>query len=389
MEGFIVEIRFISQYAGDNAHYNVINDLLNSDTFTSFRSLNAFVTLGGLLMIDESLVNYLERGNSLNWIIGIDNGITTKEALEYLRALKEQYDSQIEIKIFTAGSNYHIFHPKSYCLENDNECVLITGSANSTEGGLLGNFELSMLARFDKTEESGINAYQEFEEVWNQYSTPYEPLMKENLLDLMSLEVDRLLEKMETNKQRETGNKTAEKRKSHPMNELSKGNEIIKNIRSKHGSKTGARKRTFKIVDGESDKLPLDADTNETSEVLVMDILTETRRTQVQFPVKAVRIYFSGVTNINLYYREEGKIKLEGIRPIVVLGHNDTVRIELREIKEFSRPLIMRMSAIPGDINNYVYELIDSNHPEFNELDNLLRDYGHQSRAGSRRWLII
>lgn len=383
-----MDIKFISQYAGDNAHYSVLEALLKEDTFNSFRSLNAFVTLGGLFMIDDSLVDFLRKGNSINWIIGIDNGITSKEAIEYLKGLHERFNSQVQVKIFTSGSNHHIFHPKAYCLENENECVIIIGSANNTEGGLLGNFELSMLARFNKSDTNGLSAYKEFETIWTQYSAPKPPLTEANLLDLMSEEVNKLLEKMEVEGAKETG-KSSQKRTPHPLSETNKGNEIRKKIRELHGSKTGSRKRKVNDTEEGTEVILVGEDTEDVTEKsLIMDILTETRLTQVQFPLKGARIFFAGVSDMKLYYRENDKITFEGDRPIVNLTHNSTLRVELKKIKDFPRPLIMRMSPVPGDINNYVYELIDSTHAEFETLDNLLRNHGEQSRPTSRRWII-
>lgn len=381
-----MDFKFISQYAGFDAHYKVINEILEDEKYTSFRSLSAFVTLGGFVMIEKSLEKFLEKGNEVFWIIGIDQGVTTKEALELLKALQLKYPKKAQFKVFTSGSNQYIFHPKVFFFEGVSEFTIIAGSANSTEGGLLGNFELSTKLDLSKDSELGKTAYKEFDRIWEQYSTPELPLLKENLIDLYSSEGEKLLSSF-NEKDREMSEKRLSIRIEHPLKEVSKRSDIASKIKERHGHRTGVRKTqsTIKVTKNVKSKLLVAQSTNE---YLIMDILTETRKTQVQFPKKVITPFFSNMDRIELYYRENGKVIFEADRPLVSLD-NDTVRIELSEIDTKARPLIMKMSVVPGNENAFIYELFPKGTKKHVELNKLLKNKGNQTRKGARRWVIV
>lgn len=345
-------------------------------------------------MIEEALSKFISEGNSIDWIIGIDQGITSREALEFLKGLQIKYPDNVNIRILTAGSNSYIFHPKAYCFENDEDCVILTGSANSTEGGLLGNFELSMKASFKKNEAKGQETYQDFTRVWNQYTTPLEPLTKDNLINLVSQEGEDLINKIGENSS-EVKKARSSVRSAHPLNSINKGPEISRKIRAIHGPRTGINKGVTEDDGGNESKSAITRRNesqikNETLQYLVMDILTETRKTQVQFPVEVMKTFLSGFESIELYYRDriDGSITHESTRPIVDLPHNNTHRLEIIQIKDRERPLIMQMSMIPGTLNQFIYELVDKDDADFTYLDSLLNEEGKQTRKGSRRWVL-
>lgn len=375
-----MEVSFVSQYAGENSHYEIISNLLESSSFNQFKCLTAFVTIGGILSFEQQLRNFLVSGNRLEWILGIDNGITSKEALSFLRGLKLEFNDLVDINVFSAGSDQYIFHPKLYSFESEKSCVLITGSANTTSGGLLSNFELSMVATFTKDSVEGSQTYQQFNEIWSQYATPKPPLDQTNLLDILSPEITSLLESEET--RRETSSEERSPRRRHPLRDSNKGREIAQNIRARFGNPTHTRIENFEqelVLEQEQETIP---------DMLIMDILTETRGTQVQLPKAIINSYFPNQLENHLYFNNGGTVTFEDIRPIVILDHNDTRRIEIREIRGVARPLIIRFNRVPGYINRYIYELIGTGHPEFNQLDTLLSSEGNQRRPGSRRWTI-
>lgn len=388
-----MQISFINQYAGENLHLNVINQLLDSQNYHSFRSLSAFVTIGGLSSIQRSLYTYLSNGNELNWIIGIDNNITSKEALLHLRALKEEFPEQVNIKIFSAGSIRNIFHPKLFIFENDEEFVVINGSANATAGGLLRNFEISTqisLSKNDLCDQSVIN---ELNGIWDSYNTPLSPMTPENLLDLNSETVTEIINQESTRSEIPTSNYI---RPSHPLQEYSRGQEINNNITNNiiepnHeerdlSTNNGEQTSTTHTTQTELVEIEINEDL---PRILIMDILNETRQTQVQLPIGVVNRFFTDLNSNLLYYLNNGVMELEDARPIVVLEHNDTRRIEIRQIRDRQRPLIIRFSRIDFYQNRFVYELIDQSNPEFSLLNNLLATNGNQTRSGSRRWLIL
>ncbi|WP_026976111.1 phospholipase D family protein [Alicyclobacillus contaminans] len=221
--------RVISQYAGEDPHYQRIGHLLSADHgYDQLRVLCAFVTIGGLLTIADPLRGFLDRGGRLDWIIGIDD-VTTQEALQYLYDLAEEYPDQVDIRIFSAASSQHIFHPKVYWLLGEGKYTVIVGSANLTVGGLLSNFETSLEIEVPITDETSL--VKQFEQLWIQYSTPLQPLEPGNLVDLRSHEGLDLISSL-AHEQSQAPKQSQDR--SHPLSEHGKGNEIRKRIAEKH-----------------------------------------------------------------------------------------------------------------------------------------------------------
>lgn len=322
--------RIISQYAGEDPHYQRISDLLSKEHgYDQLRALCAFVTIGGLQTIAEPLRNFLDRGHRLDWIVGIDD-ITTQEALQYLYDLAEKYRDQVDVRIFSAGSSQYIFHPKVYWLLGENKYTVIVGSANLTVGGLMGNFETSL--EIEVPIEAETNLIKQFEQLWIQYSTPLHPLGPENLVNLHSQEGTDLMNSL-IHEQNQPPKQSPYK--THPLSLHDKGGEIRKQIIEKH--RQALKGQGSSSASAKEVGLP---------ETLIMDIQTETRETQVQFPVEVIKQYFNTSPSENktiiLSYASDGEVLSTHERPIVHLEHNNTHRIEIDTIRGVKRPLIIR-----------------------------------------------
>lgn len=122
---------------------------------------------------------------------------------------------------------------------------------------------------------------------------------------------------------------------------------------------------------------------------LIMEILQETRETQVQLPIYVLSQYFGIRTDeaavITIRNRRDGQARH---RPIVHLLHNDTHRIEVESIKGLKRPLIMKFARDPFRSDMYEYELLKHGSRDFRRMNRLLQTQGHQTRASARRWLV-
>ncbi len=376
-----MKAKIISQYAGESAHYREINNLLIVNKYSLFRSLIAFVSIGGLKLIEDNLIKFLKKkGSFVDWIVGVELGITSSEVLEYLDYLKSKFPDKVRIRIFTAGSEKDIFHPKIYWLGNKSGYSIIIGSSNLTDGGLLRNFEASTLLELNLTNSEDKLVINDLESLWRKFSTPAPPLTEANLIELDHTVV-KLLAEQDINERKRL---YIERSKiKHPFASVSKHNEILANIKRLHSDYLGKGRLNKKAT----------AKTKETKKgpkILIMDILQETRDTQVQIPVEVLRPFFaindtSMKNEIILSEVLDGTIIKMDIRPFIS-QKNDTHRLEISGIKGLLRPLIIRFMRVGQQ--DYQYELVTKSSPEYDSLSKLLSTKGKQIRKNARRWFL-
>ena len=120
-----------------------------------------------------------------------------------------------------------------------------------------------------------------------------------------------------------------------------------------------------------------------------MDILQETRQTQVQLPVEALTSFFlpRGGDSIELRLLRRARVVKFDVRPVIHLGNN-THRFEVDAIRGLPRPQIVRFVRVGGRSNAVEYEVVLRGTREYAELDGLLSGQGRRTRRGARRWLI-
>jgi HKD family nuclease len=325
-----------------------------------FRALVAFASAGGLEHIGEALHRFLKCGHSIFWIVGVDLGGTGREALEFFIDLKRRYGRRVDARIFSVGDNAFVFHPKVYWFDSDTRKVVVVGSANATVGGLARNFETSVEIEINGDGDGEI--VREFDGLWMTYSTPLPPLSAANLININT----RLLTVLGPDDPPTDGSSA----RPHPFSGLPKPR--MRGRRRLLSTSTATRNRRRR-VGGE----------------LVMDVLLETRQTQVQLPVGALRPFF-GVpptkrVALLLHQIYGDQIVKSDMRPIINLPNN-THRIELDAIRGLPRPLIVRFGRAAA--GSFTYELILRGTAEHRILDALLASQGRRARDGARRWLI-
>jgi HKD family nuclease len=139
----------------------------------------AFATSGGASLVfeDQVLRNFLSNSR-FTLIVGVDD-ITNTNTLNKLRELKEQYQPNLEVKVFCHNDSGSLFHPKFVWFKVDGELRLITGSGNLTEKGLRRNREAFTISNYTN------NTLSDFEEYWNLWISEN----SENLRDLEDEEV--------------------------------------------------------------------------------------------------------------------------------------------------------------------------------------------------------
>ena len=95
----------------------------------------------------DIICNNILINKNIIFFIGINNGVTSKQALEYLITK----DIHQDIYLVNTGSSKQIFHPKIFCFyeKSLNEGVLCLGSSNLTSGGFESNIEANILLHID------------------------------------------------------------------------------------------------------------------------------------------------------------------------------------------------------------------------------------------------
>ena len=125
-------------------------EIENSD-WTRIDIAVAYCRMSGLSLVNDALVQFIERGGTLNIIVGIDssNGGTSREALTRLLNYKSLAPQRVNVAIChfatEPGQPRHAFHPKIYAFHNEAQGKAIVGSHNFTRGGLQNNIEAAVM----------------------------------------------------------------------------------------------------------------------------------------------------------------------------------------------------------------------------------------------------
>lgn len=177
-------MKFIANINQDNNHLSTI--IANLIKCEEAYFAVAFLKCSGLNMLLSQLKIFLKRGGKIIIIAGRNFAITEPAALHEIKNNFERYSTS---KLYLAKTNSAdcIFHPKLYLFKQDNDCCIISGSANMTLGGLTKNREISITAKCNASDSIWIESKNYFNELMNnsnseeasllvikQYETYYE-----------------------------------------------------------------------------------------------------------------------------------------------------------------------------------------------------------------------
>lgn len=114
----------------------VLSELLDTDPSASrIVFVSAFVSLQTIMRVKHQVIELKGSGADLRFVLGIDLGGTSQEAL------KELIGWGIDVRIVKHRIPGHTFHPKLYLFQWASHATIIIGSNNVTEGGFFGNYE--------------------------------------------------------------------------------------------------------------------------------------------------------------------------------------------------------------------------------------------------------
>lgn len=330
--------------------------------------MSAFATGGGVEALEPFFDIFLSDGNSIEVVIGIDRNGTNREAVARLFALQESYLGQFSCRVFHAASNTGIFHPKLYVHRSRTSVSAIVGSANLTLGGLANNFE-SIIAYRDLPVHSKEANY--LMDVWNTYAAPKRPLKTGFLRSLTRAYTRELLARLPRSSRIE----------------VSGAGEGIKSVWESVSQVKLPRSNERIQTQQSIARVPVRA-------FLIIDILTETRSTQMQLPLAVVEKFF------RIAKDQEGSIQLSHIRggqvtqPIerkLVMSSGQNMqrlmrRIEMPQIRAQTRPLAAIFCRLAS--GRFAVALVLRGTSSYKKVSGILAAHGQQPDHARRRYYI-
>jgi HKD family nuclease len=110
----------------------------------------AFLKYSGYDLIKENILECLENGGEMEFLVGLDFNTTDAKAIKALQEI-ESNNPLLKCYCFsgTLKNDTPVFHPKLYLLNNGNHATVVIGSSNLTGGGLRNNVEINAIIKSD------------------------------------------------------------------------------------------------------------------------------------------------------------------------------------------------------------------------------------------------
>jgi HKD family nuclease len=147
---------------------------LKSSNWTRFRAAIAFAkTSGNYETLLTALSEFAEEGNQITLTFGADTfGKNTKGSdFEALQTLITRLGDYPKVFIHLYHEKNRTFHPKIYLFDSEESkrALLIIGSSNWSQGGMLTNVEASALIHLDLSDEEHLTTFEKMEFYFNEY----------------------------------------------------------------------------------------------------------------------------------------------------------------------------------------------------------------------------
>lgn len=370
-----MNLRHIRQAISTDSLFNVLSGWCRDGAGRRDRSicvLSAFATGGGVRALSPLIDVFLADGNKIDVVFGVDRNGTDREAVRRLSALSEAYPQQITASVFQAPSRMAIFHPKMYLYRRgDAIASAVMGSANLTLGGLAHNFESLFLY---EALQRGDREVQELEAIWSTFSVPAPPLLASFWSRLTPGVAARLIQRLPPRSRlapQERESDITELWRPLSTLPLPRSTSPIRRRRAARRSQRGRAADRF----------------------LIMDVLTETRHTQMQIPLDVVEEFFGvprrdpALLAITISTATGLSQPIE--RPLVISqsadGRRLMRRLEMPTIAGLARPLAVVFVRIGN--GQFAYRLLPRAGGEYTMADQVLTQHGQQGNA-QRRYFI-
>lgn len=351
-----MKIEVLNQYAGVNPIGSRLRQLLaeGKDAFHHVKFLMAYVNDSGIGFLKNELEVYHDSGGILEFIVGIEGGITTSTVLKFI---KDRLSSS-DLYVFHDPGGKCCLHSKVVIFEGEKRVVALIGSANITLGGLYCNCESALLVELKRDEEAGF--VHKVEETWTTYRNPQKPLSPQNLISVTPELVKELSRKLRSQRRnlRKAGSirlpgVPAVKFKVPAVHKLTHSRTSSTGVAAPSGS------RCF------------------------LEVLKETGSdgTQVQVPTDVLAFFGRDITKpIHLRIRVNGSPVRDAY-----INHfpNFTHRLSLRELGGIGRPAMLVLARHKQELNTYDCSIRSGN--QYTQFAHKLKN---RTRKGAKGWSI-
>lgn len=371
-----MEIKLLPQGYNLESHSSVAEVLINAfnDTrYTSFRCLVAFASYGGITAFTPHIQHNKNRFTELKFIIGIDQQGTSKEALE------EILSWNINSYVYHSKSP-NIFHPKIYIFEGVEDFLVIVGSNNFTESGLVKNIECSVLITHHKLNSDDRGILSEIEEHFGNLLSNQDNNLKPISNDLIiTLEQTGLAPSEQTRSKRYD-------RKFNGNNEVINHNPFSSSDIQKNPNNFSPKRivKQRHLTQNISEQREISSDIENwiggsSNPILIAEIGGGGRWKQVNFPLAMFREFFGATAgdnsyHINLRYLDtNGELsEIENRQAVTVASQNYRFEIGAAQgaYPTEGRPIGVFIRVAP---QNFIYRLYMPNSENYRELRSYLQ----------------
>lgn len=161
-----MKLEFLPQvglgYAGSQRMGDRLNAAIRTPNTDSFKFAVAYMRLSGWQRLASSIADLKGRRGNVVGAVGVDQQVTTVEALEALR--RAAPDSTVYYTVSAL-----IFHPKLYVVTSPAAATVFIGSSNLTRDGLYRNMELSVAIHLDLNDAGDSVVFRSFETVLDDF----------------------------------------------------------------------------------------------------------------------------------------------------------------------------------------------------------------------------
>lgn len=373
-----MEVKFIGQGFNLEENSSVAQELitaLNNKSYNTFKCLVAFATRAGVDRLTAHVLNSKKHIKDYRIVVGIDGGVTTKEALEAL------LEWEVEVYIYNFKPDRVIFHPKIYLFEGEDIGITIVGSNNLTFTGLVSNVESSILLEYNPKEEKGINFLADI----NDY---FQPILNGNHPNLKLLTQD-LIDKLKRgnkipNEEEVSEEYKSKKKKGTPNPDEKELDKLFPKVKIQKPPEGFVKPKKPAAPVAQPIITPSGWSYNNNSNVLIAEIGGPSRWKQISFAKRNFQIFFQlpitvgSSGNISLkYINTDGNIvsKIEQITSAKVKASRN-FNLEPEKVRECNiaydrnnRPIIF---FIKISSTEFIYHFETNGTQLYNELVQVL-----------------